>query len=149
MIEVQSQVQVQIKLVDDSLPMPEFHSNLAAGFDLYSRQDLEVKSHQVVYVPLNVIIVPPPDYWVLLAARSSLHKSGLILANGIGVGDADFSGPEDEYRAILLNISDQDAKIERGQRLVQAVLVKRDSVALSQITVVRGDSRGGIGSTGK
>ena len=105
--------EVQIKLIDDSLPLPAFQTQGSAGMDLYVREGATIQPNQVVRLPLNVIIVPPAGFWVLMAARGSLHKKGLQLANSVGIFDADFCGPEDEYQVVLHNFSAAPVVVER------------------------------------
>jgi dUTP pyrophosphatase len=142
-------MQVKIKLFDPSLPLPEYKSSGAAALDLYSRLDLEIAAHTVAYVPLNVALQVPVDHFVLLAARSSLHKKGLLLANGIGIGDYDYRGDGDEYMAALYNFSDKPAQIAKGERLVQMIVLQRQSVKLELVEVFNDQDRGGFGSTGR
>lgn len=142
-------LQVKIKLFDRSLPLPEYKSSGAAALDLYSRLDMEIAPHSVAYVPLNVALQVPSDYFVLLAARSSLHKKGLLLANGIGIGDYDYRGDGDEYMAALYNFSDKPAQISKAERLVQMIVLGRQRVQLELVEVFADQDRGGFGSTGE
>lgn len=142
-------MKIQIKLFDTSLPVPEYKTSQAAAFDLYARLETELPAGQVTLVPLNVALKLPSDHWALMSARSSLHKKGLMMANGIGVGDADFSGNDDEYRAALYNYSDQPVTIEKGERIVQMIILPRQQVELVPVEKLDEVSRGGFGSTGK
>lgn len=142
-------MQVKIKLFDQTLPLPEYKSSGAAALDLYSRIEMEIKPGEVAYVPLNIALQVPEDYFVLLSARSSLHKKGLMMVNGIGVGDYDYRGDGDEYKAALYNFGKEVAKIEKSERLVQMIVLKREKVALEQLEVFETQDRGGFGSTGK
>ncbi len=142
-------MRVKIKLFDKSLPLPEYKSAGAAALDLYAREALEIKPHTVVYVPLNVALQLPKNHFVLLSARSSLHKKGLMLANGIGIGDYDYRGDGDEYMAALYNFSDKPSQIAKGERLVQMIVLERQSVELELVKKFEDQDRGGFGSTGK
>lgn len=142
-------MQLKIKLFDKTLPLPEYKTVGAAGLDLYSRVEIVIKPKEITYVPLNIALELPPGHWALLAARSSLHKEGLLMANGIGVGDSDYSGNEDEYKAALYNFSDQEVRIERGQRLVQLLVLPYERVEVSARDRLGAKNRGGFGSTGK
>ena len=82
-------MKVRIKRFDTTLPLPEYKTKGAAGFDLSVRITTTIAPHTVGYVPLNVVIEPPEGHYVALVARSSLHKRGLMPANGFGVGDRD------------------------------------------------------------
>lgn len=141
-------MKVKIKLFDQSLPLPEYKSSGAAALDLYSRLDLTIESGTIVYVPLNIALQIPKEYFVLLSARSSLHKKGLMMANGIGIGDFDYRGDNDEYQAALYNFSQQKVHIEKGERLVQMIVLPRERIELEEMELFGSENRGGFGSTG-
>nr|AIA15289.1 dUTPase [uncultured bacterium] len=141
-------MKVKVKRFDKKFPLPEYHSEKAAAMDLVARETVEIQPHQVGLVRLNMALQVPPDYWVLVAARSSLHKKGLLMANGIGVGDEDFAGNEDEYRAILLNFTDAAVTVTQGDRIAQMIVLPRDRVELEEVETLVAPTRGGIGSTG-
>ncbi len=140
---------VACKRFDTSLPMPEYKTDGAAAFDLYAREETVIPAGTIGYVPLNIALELPEGYWALVAARSSLHKRGVMLANGIGVGDYDFRGPHDEYRAALFNFSKETVVIERAERVVQMIILERQPVALHEKDDFDGVDRGGYGSTGR
>ena len=140
---------IKIKLFDTTLPLPRIHSVGAAGIDLYARVETVIAPREVGYIPLNIALEIPQGYWVQLVARSSTHKIGLMPANGIGVGDADFCGDTDEYRFAAYNFTDQPVTIERGQRIAQMIIMRAEPVALNQVDSLGGQDRGGFGTTGK
>lgn len=142
-------VPVKIKLFDSTLPVPEYHSSQAAGFDFYSRLDLTLPAHQVTLVPTGVAMSYPSSYWLLIAARSSLHKLGLQPINGIGVVDPDYCGDNDEIRLLIYNFSNQTVKIKKGDRLAQGVLVSRTKAKFTIVPHLQHPNRGGLGSTGQ
>ncbi len=142
-------MKVTIKRFDKSLPLPEYKTDGAAALDLYAREDATIPPQEVKLVPLNVALQVPEDHWVLVSARSSLHKRGLMMANGIGVGDYDYRGDNDEYLAPLFNFTDQPVKVERGERLVQLMVLSRERVELAEQDLFDTKDRGGFGSTGK
>ncbi|MFZ5437631.1 MAG: dUTP diphosphatase [Patescibacteria group bacterium] len=142
-------MKVLIKRFDKSLPLPEYKTEGAAAFDLYAREETLIPAHQVKLVPLNIAIQLPVDHWALLSARSSLHKMGLMVANGIGVGDYDYRGDGDEYKAALLNFTDQEVVVKKGDRLVQMIIMSRESVEFEELDQFGAENRGGFGSTGK
>jgi dUTP pyrophosphatase len=140
---------IKVKYFDKTLPKIGFQTKKAAGFDLYSRVTIKIKPKEIVYVSLNVAFQLPSNSWLMLISRSSLHKKGLIMINGIGVGDTDYCGNEDEYQAILFNFSSKVAEIKKGERLVQGILRKKHEVEFEEVRILENDNRGGIGSTGK
>ena len=139
---------VKIKRFDPDLPLPVYKTSGAAAVDLVARQTVVIKAGQVGMVPLNIALKLPPGYWVQLSARSSLHKKGVMLANGIGVGDEDFSGDDDEYQAALFNFTQQAVTIERGERIVQMILMKKELIEWEEVSKLDDPNRGGFGSTG-
>lgn len=143
------QLQVVIKRFDDELPLPEYETDGAAAFDLYARKDVTIPTGKVGYAPLNIALQLPENHWALLSARSSLHKRGLMLANGIGVGDYDYRGDDDEYQAALYNFAQEEVVVERGERIVQMIIMHRSPVEFVEKETLATDSRGGFGSTGK
>lgn len=142
-------MQIPLKLFDQDLPTPKQATSLAAGIDLYARLTATIPPKSIGYVPLNIAIKLPADTWALMAARSSLHKKGLMLANGIGVGDADYAGDQDEYQAALYNFSDQPSTVERGERIVQLIVMPRTTAQLKLVKALGESNRGGFGSTGR
>ena len=144
-----NKVPVKIKLFDPELPVPEYKTADAAGFDLYARENMTVEAGKVVMVPLNIALEIPTNYWLLIAARSSLYKKGLHLINGVGVGDPDYCGDTDEYRLLVHNFSSEDVKITRGERLAQGILMPRLQADFELVkSLAHNQNRGGIGSTG-
>lgn len=129
--------------------MPEYKTKGAAGFDLMARESVTIKAGQVGYIPLNIAVETPRDYFFLLAARSSTHKLGLIPANGIGIGDSDFRGDDDEYKLAVYNFTDKNVVIGRGTRIAQALFVKVLKVKWQKVEKMKSKTRGGFGSTGK
>lgn len=139
----------RIKRFDKSLPLPEYKTPGAAGFDLAARTAMTIAPHTIGYVPLNIALEPPDGYFVLLAARSSLHKKGLMCANGIGIIDRDYSGNDDEYKAVLYNYTDQPVTVLAGDRLMQGVFVPHLRGEWEEVDDMGNKSRGGFGTTGE
>lgn len=142
-------IPVLYKQFDTTLPVPEYKTAQAACLDLVARTTVTIAAGKVGYVPLNIALRLPEGYWALLSARSSLHKRGLMLANGIGVGDADFCGDQDEYQAALLNFTQESVTVERGERIAQLMILPKIAIALQQVAQLSSQNRGGIGSTGR
>ena len=142
-------MKVRIKRFDKDLPLPEYKTAGAAAFDLSSRISVTILPKGVVRIPLNIALEPPEGFMLMMAARSSLHKKGLMLANGVAIGDRDFCGNNDEYHAALYNFSDFPVSIERGERLVQGILKKYDKAEWNEVDELKNKDRGGFGTTGQ
>jgi len=138
---------VKIKRFDKEIPLPESKTEGAAAFDLHARESVEIPPKELRYVPLNVAVETPPGHFLLLVARSSTHKKGIWMANGIGIGDPDFSGNEDEYKAVYYNFTDKSVLIEKGERIAQGLIVKRESIVWEEVDDMENKTRGGFGTT--
>jgi dUTP pyrophosphatase len=140
---------LKIKLIDSSLPLPSYQTAGSVAFDLYARKTTLIKSFTPTVIPLNVVIKIPIGYFLLLAIRSSIPlKKNLIVANGIGIIDQDYSGEKDEIGIEVLNIGQKEIVVEKGERIAQAMLIKTDQVKKFVLVDKMGESRGGFGSTG-
>ena len=140
---------VTIKRFDKEIPLPEYKTEGAAAFDLCARTHVEIPPKEFKYVPLNVAVQTPSGYFLMLVARSSTHKKGLWMANGIGIGDPDFSGDEDEYKAVYYNFTDKPVLVEKGERIAQGLIIKREAVQWEEVNEMPNKTRGGWGTTGK
>ena len=138
---------IKIKRFDRELPLPEYKTVGAAGFDLSAREKTTIGPRAVGYVPLNVAVETPRDHFFVLAVRSSTHKMGLMPANGIGIGDSDFRGDEDEYKIALLNFTDKPITVEKGTRIAQGLFVKFTKAKWQEVAKMDSKTRGGFGST--
>lgn len=141
-------MKIRIKRFDKDLPLPEHKTKGAAAFDLAAREETRIPPREVGYIPLNVAIETPPGHFLLLAARSSTHKKGLTPANGIGVGDPDYSGDNDQYHAAVFNFTDKEVVVSKGERIYQGMFIKKTEFEWEEVDELENKDRGGFGSTG-
>lgn len=142
-------MKIKIKRIDATLPLPERKTKGAVAFDLCSREKITIIPGKIGYVPLNVVIKVPEGYVLYLFARSGTHKRGLMLANGVGVMDVDFHGDEDEINAVYYNFTEYPVVVERGERIAQGVIQKREDVEWEEVSSMKKESRGAFGTTGR
>ena len=142
-------MKIKIKRFDKELALPEYKTAGAAGFDLTARETMTIAPHGVAYVPLNVAVETPPDHFLMIAARGSTHKRGLMLANSVGIGDSDFCGDDDQYMAALLNFTDEPVVVERGDRIAQGIFIPFTRGEWIEVDIMPNRTRGGFGSTGR
>ncbi|MHB8668872.1 MAG: dUTP diphosphatase [Burkholderiales bacterium] len=140
---------IKIKRFDKGLPLPERKTAGAAAFDLTAREAVEILPGMVGQVHLNIAVETPPGHFMLLAARSSIYKRGLIKPNGIGIIDPDFCGDNDEVRATYYNFTCKPVLIEKGERIAQAIFVPIASFEWQEVEKMDNNDRGGFGTTGK
>lgn len=142
-------MRVKIKRLDPTIGLPEPATGGAAGFDLASSVDLEIPARGIRLVGTGLVIAVPDGHFLGIFARSSTPlKKGLMVANGVGVVDADYCGPADEIKIQVLNITDAPVKVVRGDRLAQGIILPCPRVAWEAVDDIAAPTRGGFGSTG-
>jgi len=119
----------------------------SVGWDLYAAVTIVIPPKTTSLVPLGLVVKPQAGTYVKIYARSSLHKQGLMLANGVGIIDPDYCGAGDELLAPLYNFTDQPVEVARGNRIVQLVVEQAIYPVVVPFTP-KTKSRGGIGSSG-
>jgi dUTP pyrophosphatase len=142
-------MQVKIKRIDTSLPLPEYQTSGAVAFDLYSRTDMAIAPKTIALIPTNLIIETPAGYMLTVVTRSSTpKKKGLLVPHGIGIIDQDYHGEKDEIMLQVYNFTEQEVPITKGERVGQAAFVRVDRGEWQEVNETKKDSRGGFGSTG-
>ena len=142
-------MRLKIRRLDSTVPLPAYGTGESAGFDLAAAHDLTVGPRQIALVRTGLVIEVPSGYFLGIFARSSTPlKRGLLVANGVGVIDPDYSGPNDEVMIQVLNITDRDVRIARGDRLAQGIVLPAPRVTWDEVSEIREVTRGGFGATG-
>ena len=141
-------MKVKIVRIEKDLPLPEYKTDGAVAFDVYSREDATIAPGAAVMLPSNLIIEIPKGYGLVIAARSSTFKKGLRLSNGIGILDQDYHGPEDELKIAIYNFSPSPVAVYRGDRIAQGMIVPIERAEWEEAETIKDSSRGGFGSTG-
>lgn len=141
---------LKIKKLDNCFKIPEYKTDLASGMDLYSANYNEVliKPLKRALIPTGIKIELEKGYEAQIRARSGLAiKNGITLINAIGTIDADYRG---EICVGLVNLSDEDFVVKRGDRIAQMVIapVIFPSVKIEDNLSETERSEGGFGSTG-
>ncbi len=140
---------IEIKRIDPTLPLPDYHTNGAVGFDLITRETTVIEAGKIALVPSNVIVKVPEGYALLLIPRSSLpRKKGLICPHSLGVIDQDYHGEKDELMVQVQNITNSPVTVERGERIAQGLFVKVEKAQWEEVDSHGAETRGGFGSTG-
>jgi dUTP pyrophosphatase len=140
---------VRIKRLSPSVPLPRYESDGAAAFDLTAAAEMIVEPGRVALVPTGLVIEVPTGMFLAIFARSSTPlKRGLMVANGVGIVDEDYCGPDDEVKIAVLNFTATTVRVAAGDRLAQGMLLPVTRVTWHETDVLRKNSRGGFGSTG-
>jgi deoxyuridine 5''-triphosphate nucleotidohydrolase (dut) len=146
---VPASISVRIRRLSPSVPLPQYESDGAAAFDLAAAGDVTIQPGQVALIPTGLVIEVPPGMFLGIFARSSTPlKRGLMVANGVGIVDPDYCGPDDEVKIAVLNFTSAPVRVAAGDRIAQGMLLPVNRVTWEETQVLREDSRGGFGSTG-
>ena len=142
-------MRLKIKRLDPTVPLPSYGTDEAAGFDLAAAHDITIAPRTIALVRTGLVIEVPSGHFLAILARSSTPlKRGLMVANGVGVIDPDYSGPSDEVMIQVLNVTDRDVTVSRGDRLAQGIILPAPRVAWDEVEEIRAVTRGGFGATG-
>jgi len=142
-------MRLKIKRLQPDVGLPEQATARAAGFDLAAAADIEIPARSIRLVGTGLVIAVPDGYFLGIFARSSTPlKRGLMVANGVGVIDADYCGPADEIKIQVINVTDAAVKVARGDRLAQGIILPAPRVEWEEVDEISATSRGGFGSTG-
>jgi dUTP pyrophosphatase len=143
--------EIEVAILGKKELVPVYKTAGAAGADL--RADLSgeivLKPGERKLVPTGIRIELPLDYEAQVRPRSGLAiRHGVTALNSPGTIDSDYRG---EIKVILINLGDEDFKIEPGDRIAQLVVapVVRARFKLMDNLGVTGRSAGGFGSTGR
>ena len=142
-------IEIQIKLLDEGLPMPRYQHDGDAGLDLSSRIDLVLAPGGRATVPTGIAVAIPSGYAGLVLIRSGLAaRHGIQCVNSPGLIDSGYRG---EIAVIMLNTDKRDSfVVSRGDRIAQLLIQRVEEVALVKADELDETSRGagGFGSTG-
>jgi dUTP pyrophosphatase len=143
-------MRLKIRRLDATVPLPAYGTDEAAGFDLAAAHDAVVRPGQIALIRTGLVIEVPSGCFLGIFARSSTPlKRGLQVANGVGIIDPDYSGPNDEVMIQVLNFTVQDVTIKRGDRLAQGIVLAAPRVIWDEVSDIRTVTRGGFGATGR
>ena len=140
---------VRVKRLSPAVSLPRYESAGAAAFDLAAASEVIAEPGQVALVPTGLVIEVPAGMFLAIFARSSTPlKRGLMVANGVGIVDEDYCGPNDEVKIAVLNFTSAPVRIVPGDRLAQGMLLPTARVRWEDVSEIATKSRGGFGSTG-
>jgi dUTP pyrophosphatase len=130
---------------------PEYAYGSDSGFDLRSTEDVWIFSGDRKLIPTGLRFDIPDGYEIQVRSKSGLAlNQGLMVLNSPGTVDSGYQG---EIKVILFNTSKENIKIEKGQKIAQAVLcpvVNGKWVNLIKVEEIGEKDRNdkGFGSTG-
>ena len=140
---------VKLKKLHKEAIIPKYQSQFAAGFDLHSLKDYEIKPKERVLVQTGLAMEIESGYELQIRPRSGLAlKHGITVLNTPGTVDSDYRG---EIMVLLINHSDETFIIKQNERIAQGVIQKIIQASFVEVEELEKTQRGegGFGSTGK
>ena len=130
---------------------PKYAYPSDSGFDLYSTEEVTISGGDRKLIPTGIHIDIPEGYEIQVRSKSGLAlKQGLMVLNSPGTVDQGYTG---EIQVIMFNTTKNKVKIEKGQKIAQAVLCP--VVSGKWINIIERDelnakdrNKNGFGSTG-
>lgn len=134
--------------------LPMYMTNDSAAADFYCAEEVKIPPFNAdcrkpTLVHTGIKAQMEKDEVLLLFNRSGNPKQGLVLANGVGVIDADYysnDSNDGEIMFVFFNITDSYITLKAGQRIGQGMFTsfKRPEQGLQ---VAENKRTGGLGST--
>ena len=137
-----------------NINLPKRSTKYAAGYDVESAEDIVIPAFKPgvkpTLIPTGLKAYMQDDEMLCLYNRSSNpKKKGLVLANSVGIVDKDYYGNVDNDGHIMYamwNFKDEDVKVEKGERIGQAIFQK---YLIADNDTADSERTGGFGSTDK
>ena len=134
------------KTLDNAVAPQKVHIT-DTGYDLCIVKKVKEENGMVLY-DTGIAVQPPLGYYFELVGRSSISKTGYIVANSIGIIDASYTG---SLKVALIKINKDVADIELPARIVQLIprqLIHLDAMEVSDLNDTT-RAEGGFGSSGQ
>lgn len=136
---------------DRHIELPRRSTTHAAAYDIAAATDITVPPFhpgiKPTLIPTGLKAYCQPDECYFVFNRSSGAGKGIVLANGVGVIDADYYANSDNdghFQVLVFNVSDHELRVKKGDRIAQVIFQKFLTV---DHDVAGGERLGGFGST--
>jgi len=133
--------------------LPTRKTKNSAGYDVEAAEDIVIPKYypgiKPTLIPTGLKAYCKEDECYFLLNRSSGPKKGFLMANSIGLIDADYYGNESNdghFMFQYFNFMDHDIEVKKGDCIGQVIFMKYLTVDDDKAEGVR---TGGFGSTDK
>ncbi|MBH0235604.1 dUTP diphosphatase [Helicobacter pylori] len=141
-------MKIKIQKIHPNALIPKYQTEGSSGFDLHAVEEVMIKPHSVGLVKIGICLSLEVGYELQVRTRSGLALNHQVMVlNSPGTVDNDYRG---EIKVILANLSDEDFKVQVGDRIAQGVVQKTYKAEFIECERLDETSRGsgGFGSTG-
>ena len=138
---------------NSNINLPVRSTKNSAGYDVEAAEDVVIPAYKPgikpTLIPTGLKAYCQDDEWYMLANRSSGPKKGFVMANSIGIIDADYYENESNdghFYFQYFNFQDHDIEVKKGDVIGQVIFQK---FLTTDDDVAEGTRVGGFGSTDK
>lgn len=139
---------------DKDINLPIRKTAHSAGYDVEAAEDVVIPVFKSGMKPTLIktglkAYCGNDEYYMLVNRSSNPFKKGLVLANSVGIIDADYyNNPDNDghFMFAYYNFFDTDLEIKKGEVIGQVVFTK---YLITDDDVAIGERKGGFGSTSK
>src|SRR4051794_17797377 len=147
--EPQPQLEIRVRRLDPSVPLPTYALPGDAGADLVTTQAAVIGPGERAVLPTGIAVAIPFGYAAFVHPRSGLAaRAGLGLVNAPGTIDSGYRG---EIKVIVINHDPRESlRLARGERVAQLVVQRVERARFVDVDELPVSERGagGHGSTG-
>lgn len=139
-------MKIQIKKIILDAIVPKFAQTGDVAMDLFSSEDVVLTPGQRISCKTGIAIKIPEGYAGLIWDKSGpSHKFGIKTLGG--VFDSNYTG---EYLIGLINLSQENFEIRKGQKIAQVLFQKIEIPEIEEVDGLEKTNRGdgAFGSTG-
>ena len=138
---------------DKGINLPKRSTKNAAAYDVEAAEDITIPPYtqgiKPTLIPTGLKAYCMDDEWYMLANRSGGPKKGFVMANSIGIVDADYYGNESNdghFMFQYFNFGTEPLAVKKGDRIGQVIFMK---YLITDDDDATGERKGGFGSTDK
>lgn len=137
---------MSVKFQRDSMdvPIPKRGTPYSVGWDLAAIKVHKKLNDTTTLYDTGIKVIPPAGYYTEIIPRSSLSKTGYMLANSVGIIDCDY---RENLLIALTKIDKNSPELELPFTRCQLVLRKAEYFTMDEIDNVQANGRGSFGST--
>ncbi len=142
---------MKVEIINNSKhPLPAYETNASAGMDLRAnlQEPIILKPLERALIPTGLFLALPVGFEAQVRPRSGLAiKKGITVLNTPGTIDSDYRG---EVKVILVNLSNEEFKVEDGERIAQMIIAAHQKAEWIEVKELSTTERaaGGFGHTG-
>ena len=137
-----------IEKIDKSVELPKYAHPGDAGMDVCANMNAVIQPHDWELIKTGIKVAVPEGFEMQVRPRSGLALThGISVLNTPGTIDSGYRG---EVGVVLINHSNTDFTVKKGDRIAQLVIAPVISVRIveGEVDKVTERGEGGFGSTG-